>query len=100
MFDDKVNGRNNISDGISVLAINFIIKRVAKPVQIRSGLLIKLMAGTTFLMESMFLPLTLSSNVSPNLRFIFDGDESASIPVNNKSEVLLGSCPGKCTNKS
>ena len=26
MFDDKVNGRNNISDGISVLAINFIIR--------------------------------------------------------------------------
>ena len=57
---DKVNGRNNISTGINVLAINFIIKRVAKPVQIRSSLLIKLMAGTTFLMESMFLPLTLS----------------------------------------
>ena len=35
-------------EGISVLAINFIIKRGAKPVQIRSGLLIKLMAGTTF----------------------------------------------------
>ena len=51
---DKVNGRNNISTGINVLAINFIIKRVAKPVQFRSGLLIKLMAGTTFLMESMF----------------------------------------------
>ena len=69
-FVDKVNGRKHIShgihvlainfimkrvaklqiyfEGISVLAINFIIKRVAKPVQIRSGLLIKLMAGTTF----------------------------------------------------
>ena len=38
MFDDKVNGRNNIFDKTIVLDINFIIKRVLKTFQIKSWL--------------------------------------------------------------